>query len=413
LRQGDLLGQPWPQYSFHNAKAGCGSAGFSTPICKAPTCPADPDLRQGSKAAEPFDLERLSGRNHFGGTELPSQWTPKFSAAYPEFEEHIGGFDLAVAMPRLISSRWLWNGPAAEISAFIARSLNKYDGTTDIREHRTYPFVVWRGQCKHVRRVPMNNRFMMSVATAALIASSGLAYSQGANPNAGGASTPSAQQSAPGGAKEGMSKDGMKDSAQSKDGMSKEAPKSAQSKDSPSKDGMKDSAQSKDGMSKEAPKSAQSKDGMSKDGVNAQTKGTTADTKAGATTDTKSGTTADTKSGVTTDTKSGTTADTKSGATGSQTTGNAATSATAAPPAEKRTQIVSAIRSESSIKETTNVNFNISVGTRVPSSVHFYPLPPRIVEIYPEWRGYQVILVKGRYVIVRPQTYEIVYIIEG
>ena len=74
---------------------------------------------------------------------------------------------------------------------------------------------------------------------------------------------------------------------------------------------------------------------------------------------------------------------------------------------------MTAIRSETSIKETTNVNFNISVGTRVPSSVTFYPLPPRIVEIYPEWRGYQVILVSGRYVIVRPQTHEIVYIIEG
>ncbi|MDO9564467.1 MAG: DUF1236 domain-containing protein, partial [Bradyrhizobium sp.] len=97
----------------------------------------------------------------------------------------------------------------------------------------------------------------------------------------------------------------------------------------------------------------------------------------------------------------------------SATTGNAATSATAAPPPEKRTQIVSAIKSETSIKPTTNVNFNVSIGTRVPSSVTFYPLPPRIVEIYPEWRGYQVILVGGRYVIVRPQTYEIVYIIEG
>jgi hypothetical protein len=59
------------------------------------------------------------------------------------------------------------------------------------------------------------------------------------------------------------------------------------------------------------------------------------------------------------------------------------------------------------------VNFNISVGTAVPASVHFHPLPPRIVEIYPEWRGYEVILVHGRYVIVRPQTREIVYIIEG
>ena len=95
-----------------------------------------------------------------------------------------------------------------------------------------------------------------------------------------------------------------------------------------------------------------------------------------------------------------------------QTTGNAATSATAAPPAEKRTQIVSAIRSEK-IQETTNVNFNISVGAVIPTSVRFHPLPPRIVEIYPEWRGYDVILASGRYVIVRPQTHEIVYIIEG
>ena len=149
-------------------------------------------------------------------------------------------------------------------------------------------------------------------------------------------------------------------------------------------------------MSKDTAKdSAQSKDGMSKSGAtNAQT-----DSKSGATnaqTDSKSGTT-----NAQTDSKPGTT------------TGNAATSATAAPPAEKRTQIVSAIRSETSIKETTNVNFNISVGARVPTSVHFYPLPPRIVEIYPEWRGYQVILVGGRYVIVRPQTHEIVYILEG
>ena len=95
------------------------------------------------------------------------------------------------------------------------------------------------------------------------------------------------------------------------------------------------------------------------------------------------------------------------------TTGNAATSATAAPPADKQAQISTAIRSETSIRETTNVNFNISIGTRVPSTVTFYPIPTRIIEIYPEWRGYQVILVKGRYVIVRPQTYEIVYIIEG
>ncbi|MGL3208095.1 DUF1236 domain-containing protein [Bradyrhizobium sp. BR 1433] len=94
------------------------------------------------------------------------------------------------------------------------------------------------------------------------------------------------------------------------------------------------------------------------------------------------------------------------------TTGNAATSATAAPPAEKRSQITTAIKSEH-VTEATNVNFNVSVGTRVPADVHFYPVPERVVTIYPQWRGYQFILVKGRYVIVQPETHEIVYIIEG
>lgn len=110
--------------------------------------------------------------------------------------------------------------------------------------------------------------------------------------------------------------------------------------------------------------------------------------------------------------KTPTAAETRSGAGAGKTTGNAATSATAAPPAEKRAQISTAIRQEK-VKEVTNVNFNISVGARVPASVHYYPLPARIVEIYPEWRGYDFILVGGRYIILRPETHEIVYIIES
>jgi hypothetical protein len=106
------------------------------------------------------------------------------------------------------------------------------------------------------------------------------------------------------------------------------------------------------------------------------------------------------------------TAETKPSASDSKTTGNAATSATAAPPAEKQTQIVTAIKQEK-VEEVTNVNFNISIGTAVPSTVRYYPLPSRIVEIYPEWRGYDFILVRGKYIILRPHTHEIVYIIEG
>jgi hypothetical protein len=106
------------------------------------------------------------------------------------------------------------------------------------------------------------------------------------------------------------------------------------------------------------------------------------------------------------------TAETKPSAFDSKTTGNAATSATAAPPVEKRSQITSAIKQEK-VDEVTNVNFNVSIGTAVPAGVRYHPLPSRIVEIYPEWRGYDFILVRGKYVILRPHTHEIVYIIEG
>jgi hypothetical protein len=108
------------------------------------------------------------------------------------------------------------------------------------------------------------------------------------------------------------------------------------------------------------------------------------------------------------------TAETKpSNADSKTTTGNAATSATAAaPPAEKRSQITSAIKQEK-VEEVTNVNFNLSIGTAVPAGVRYHALPPRIVEIYPEWRGYEFIMVHGRYIILRPHTHEIVYIIEG
>jgi hypothetical protein len=93
-----------------------------------------------------------------------------------------------------------------------------------------------------------------------------------------------------------------------------------------------------------------------------------------------------------------------------KTTGNAATAAKGAPPVEKRTQITSAIKKEK-VTAVTNVNFNVSVGTRVPTSVHFYPVPASVIAIYPEWRGYEFILVGGRYVIVAPETHEIVYIL--
>lgn len=257
----------------------------------------------------------------------------------------------------------------------------------------------------------MTNRLLISVATAALIAGTGFANAQGTgtsreSPSSGGATM---QHNAPlGGASSGaMGRDsggtsGMKGADQSttkgSDSSDMKASdsgdkspsgatnKSAQDSNAPGqksksmsseKDGAKGSkdmkAEGRDSRDRSNTNAAESRD---KNGnMNAQTKGATDNSR-------------------------------------SQTTGNAATSATAAPPAEKRSQISSAIKSER-VESVTNVNFNVSVGTTVPSSVRFHPLPSRIVEIYPEWRGYDFILVNGRYVILRPETHEIVYIIEG
>jgi hypothetical protein len=258
----------------------------------------------------------------------------------------------------------------------------------------------------------MSNRFLISAAVAALIAGTGFANAQGTgmskeSPSAGS----SAQQSAPSSERGGQSGTMQRDSgggagmkgAESSD---TKGPGSSKMKASESNEKMPANKSAQDTKSSGGEKSkSMSSETDTKGGKNMKAEGRDSKTGGNMNAETKGAT--DTKGGkMNAETKGAT--DTKS----QSTTGNAATSATAAPPAEKRTQIVSAIKSEK-IQETTNVNFNIAVGATVPASVHFHPLPQRIVEIYPQWRGYEVILVHGRYVIVRPQTHEIVYIIES
>ncbi|MEH2533947.1 hypothetical protein V1277_006757 [Bradyrhizobium sp. AZCC 1588] len=79
---------------------------------------------------------------------------------------------------------------------------------------------------------------------------------------------------------------------------------------------------------------------------------------------------------------------------------------------EQRTQITNVIK-ETRVQPVTNVNFSVSVGTRIPRDVTFHTLPPRVVTIYPEWRRYKYILVREQIVIVDPNTYEIVAILDA
>src|ERR1700712_5536532 len=122
----------------------------------------------------------------------------------------------------------------AEVSAckpFIAHSQNKSDGTRNLPEHRMRRFVVGAGNANPQERQSMTNRYLMSVAAAALIAGTGFANAQGTGmsreaPSSGAATT---QQSAPPSERGSAATPMNRDSSQS--GAPAEAPKSAQSKD--------------------------------------------------------------------------------------------------------------------------------------------------------------------------------------
>jgi hypothetical protein len=250
----------------------------------------------------------------------------------------------------------------------------------------------------------MRKTLMASAAIAALFAATGLATAQGVNQ--GGAKESPAAASPKGDTAAPMNAPAAKGAETAPGAGSKEAvPQHAQGKpDAQTTGEMKADGKSK--ASETTTPAAASKDMKN---PTAETKPSSDGKTAGEKAD---GKTKASESTTTSKDLKTPTAETKPSASDSKTTGNAATSATAAPPAEKRTQITSAIKQEK-VEEVTNVNFNVSVGTVVPAGVRYHPLPSRIVEIYPEWRGYEFILVRGRYIILRPHTHEIVYIIEG
>jgi hypothetical protein len=102
-------------------------------------------------------------------------------------------------------------------------------------------------------------------------------------------------------------------------------------------------------------------------------------------------------------------AETKTGDRSQTTTGQAGAGAKLST--EQRTKITTVIRNEH-VAPVTNVNFSISVGTRIPREVRYHPLPTEVVTIYPEWRGYNYILVNDQIVVIDPQTLEIVAILD-
>ena len=252
----------------------------------------------------------------------------------------------------------------------------------------------------------MTNRFMVSVAALALIAGTGMANAQGMGKESGGSA---AQHSAPADTSAAPSK------SDSSAGLAKSETAEPKGEMKGEKGGMKStqSEQKQPGAMKNERAEDNVKGGSTSQHAEDRAKGTDtkgADTNKRADDNMKNG--HDNNMKAEGKDKSGTNAaETKSTTERTQTTGQAG--AGAKLTSYQRTKITTVIKNQH-VENVTNVNFSISVGTRVPrENVHFYPVPTEVVTIYPQWRGYEFIMVNNRIVIVDPGTYEIVEIIES
>ncbi len=79
---------------------------------------------------------------------------------------------------------------------------------------------------------------------------------------------------------------------------------------------------------------------------------------------------------------------------------------------EQRTEITRTI-TRTEVKRV-DADINVSVGVAIPSTVELHVLPANVVTIVPQFRGYRYfVLADGRIVIVDPDTFMVVTILEA
>jgi hypothetical protein len=263
----------------------------------------------------------------------------------------------------------------------------------------------------------MINRFLISAAAVALIAGAPAVYAQGNMNREGGAAT---QQSAPtgntGGAateKNAQSPGGMKStqSEQKSPGAAKgqraeeNAPgqksKSMSSENEPKGNMKAEGREDRDKNMKAEGREGQDKN-LKAEGREGQDKNMKAETREGQDKNMK----AEGREGQDKNMKAeGRNANPNANVTTGQAGAGAKLSS------EQRTKITTVIRNEH-VAPVTNIDFSVSVGTKVPRErVSLRALPSEVVTIYPEWRGYEFFLVREEIIVVDPRTLEIVAVL--
>ena len=67
---------------------------------------------------------------------------------------------------------------------------------------------------------------------------------------------------------------------------------------------------------------------------------------------------------------------------------------------QQQTKIQQTVLSRRDVPRVDRVNFSVSIGTAVPSSVEVVEVPPALIEIYPDWREHSYVVVHDEIVIV-------------
>ena len=91
------------------------------------------------------------------------------------------------------------------------------------------------------------------------------------------------------------------------------------------------------------------------------------------------------------------------------TTGQSSAASTTELSSEQRSKIATIFRQHK--VGSVDLDIPVRLGAQVPPSVHYYPVPTDVVEVYPEWRGYDYIMVGDETLIIDPHTHEIVAIL--
>ena len=79
---------------------------------------------------------------------------------------------------------------------------------------------------------------------------------------------------------------------------------------------------------------------------------------------------------------------------------------------DQKSRIGGMIGKKPSARVTSNVDFHIAVGATVPRTVHVVALPEDVVQVVPQYEGYDYIVVRDQILIVDPNDMEIVAVIE-